>query len=79
MLVHILQQKVTGPTGSSADWVLCSEELTSKFNSHTKAIIINNPSNPLGKVSSLHLLSEFNVILSKYSLPNGDVFHLLRT
>ncbi|XP_053474570.1 kynurenine--oxoglutarate transaminase 1-like isoform X1 [Ictalurus furcatus] len=48
--VPLKPQKVTGPTGSSADWVLCSEELTSKFNSHTKAIIINNPSNPLGKV-----------------------------
>ncbi|XP_017316000.1 kynurenine--oxoglutarate transaminase 1 isoform X1 [Ictalurus punctatus] len=42
--------KVTCPTLSSADWVLCPEELASKFTSHTKAIIINSPSNPLGKV-----------------------------
>lgn len=58
-LVNILQQKVTGPAMSSADWVLCPDELASKFNSRTKAIIINNPNNPLGKVSSgyryLHL------------------------
>ncbi|KAK3509477.1 hypothetical protein QTP70_035120 [Hemibagrus guttatus] len=48
--VPLRPRKVTGPTVSSADWVLCSEELTSKFNSRTKAIIINNPSNPLGRV-----------------------------
>ncbi|GAA6103410.1 kynurenine--oxoglutarate transaminase 1-like, partial [Tachysurus ichikawai] len=48
--VPLKPQKVTGPTPSSADWVFSSEELTSKFNSQTKVIIINNPSNPLGKV-----------------------------
>ncbi|XP_036426326.1 kynurenine--oxoglutarate transaminase 3-like isoform X3 [Colossoma macropomum] len=35
---------------SSADWVLDQDELASKFNSKTKAIIINTPNNPLGKV-----------------------------
>ncbi|XP_027021178.1 kynurenine--oxoglutarate transaminase 1-like isoform X1 [Tachysurus fulvidraco] len=48
--VPLKPRKVTGPTVSSADWVFSSEELTSKFNSKTKVIIINNPSNPLGKV-----------------------------
>ncbi|XP_062853390.1 kynurenine--oxoglutarate transaminase 3-like [Trichomycterus rosablanca] len=37
---------------SSADWFLDQEELASKFNSKTKAIIINTPNNPLGKVFS---------------------------
>lgn len=37
---------------SSADWVLDQDELASKFNSKTKAIIINNPNNPIGKVFS---------------------------
>lgn len=58
MLVCILQPKIIGPTLSSADWVLCPEDLASKFTSHTKAIIINNPNNPLGKVSSAHLPPE---------------------
>merc|ERR1719273_1564031 len=35
---------------SSADWKLDMEELKSKFTSKTKAIIYNNPNNPLGKV-----------------------------
>ncbi|XP_030639633.1 kynurenine--oxoglutarate transaminase 1 [Chanos chanos] len=35
---------------SSADWVLSPEELASKFTPRTKAIVINTPNNPLGKV-----------------------------
>merc|ERR1719411_1479978 len=35
---------------TSADWKLDMEELKSKFSSKTKAIIYNNPNNPLGKV-----------------------------
>ncbi|XP_699860.2 kynurenine--oxoglutarate transaminase 3 [Danio rerio] len=48
-----LRLKSTATTGiSSADWVLDQEELASKFNSKTKAIIINTPNNPIGKVFS---------------------------
>ncbi|XP_062290016.1 kynurenine--oxoglutarate transaminase 1 [Scomber scombrus] len=35
---------------SSGDWVLSAEELGSKFTPRTKAIVINTPNNPLGKV-----------------------------
>ena len=38
---------------SSEDWVLDPGELSSKFNNKTKAIIVNTPHNPLGKVSLL--------------------------
>ncbi|KAF2884167.1 hypothetical protein ILUMI_21994 [Ignelater luminosus] len=34
----------------SSDWTLNPEELENAFNSRTKAIIINTPNNPLGKV-----------------------------
>ncbi|XP_051996596.1 kynurenine--oxoglutarate transaminase 3 [Xyrauchen texanus] len=48
-----LRLKSTGTTTiSSADWVLDQEELASKFNSKTKAIIINTPNNPIGKIFS---------------------------
>ncbi|XP_062410515.1 kynurenine--oxoglutarate transaminase 1 isoform X1 [Sardina pilchardus] len=40
----------SGQALSSADWVLSPEELASKFNPRTKAIMINTPNNPLGKV-----------------------------
>uniref|UniRef100_A0A8C3A681 Kynurenine aminotransferase 1 n=2 Tax=Cyclopterus lumpus TaxID=8103 RepID=A0A8C3A681_CYCLU len=35
---------------SSGDWVLSPEELASKFTPRTKAVVINTPNNPLGKV-----------------------------
>uniref|UniRef100_A0A8C2D642 Kynurenine aminotransferase 1 n=1 Tax=Cyprinus carpio TaxID=7962 RepID=A0A8C2D642_CYPCA len=44
------QLKGCGPVLSSADWVLSPEELASKFSPRTKAIVINTPNNPLGKV-----------------------------
>ncbi|KAM4022558.1 kynurenine--oxoglutarate transaminase 3 isoform 2-T2 [Anomaloglossus baeobatrachus] len=37
-------------TLSSGDWTLDPEELASKFSPRTKAIIINTPNNPIGKV-----------------------------
>ncbi|KAM4720722.1 kynurenine--oxoglutarate transaminase 3 isoform 2-T2 [Rhinophrynus dorsalis] len=39
-----------GSTISSADWTLDPDELASKFNTRTKAIILNTPNNPIGKV-----------------------------
>ncbi|TNN68139.1 Kynurenine--oxoglutarate transaminase 1 [Liparis tanakae] len=46
-----LRPKVEGSgVLSSGDWVLCAEELASKFTPRTKVIIINTPNNPLGKV-----------------------------
>lgn len=41
---------VSGKIPSSADWVLDEQELESAFNNKTKAIILNTPNNPLGKV-----------------------------
>ncbi|XP_048055584.1 kynurenine--oxoglutarate transaminase 3 isoform X2 [Megalobrama amblycephala] len=48
-----LRLKSTATTSiSSADWVLDQDELASKFNSKTKAILINTPNNPIGKIFS---------------------------
>jgi len=41
---------------SSDDWKFDAAELASKFNRKTKAIIVNNPNNPLGKVSSPNVI-----------------------
>ncbi|WAR30342.1 KAT3-like protein [Mya arenaria] len=35
---------------TSHDWQLNTEEITKAFNKNTKAIILNNPNNPVGKV-----------------------------
>ncbi|XP_013889190.1 kynurenine--oxoglutarate transaminase 3 [Austrofundulus limnaeus] len=45
-----LRPKPGKKTVTSADWYLDPEELSGKFNSKTKAIIINTPNNPIGKV-----------------------------
>lgn len=45
-----LRPKKTEGVTSSADWVLDPVELASAFNDKTKAIIVNTPNNPLGKV-----------------------------
>uniref|UniRef100_V9KR71 Kynurenine--oxoglutarate transaminase 3 n=1 Tax=Callorhinchus milii TaxID=7868 RepID=V9KR71_CALMI len=41
---------------SSGDWALDPDELASKFNSRTKAIILNTPNNPLGKIFKMEEL-----------------------
>ncbi|XP_061654922.1 kynurenine--oxoglutarate transaminase 1-like isoform X4 [Phyllopteryx taeniolatus] len=45
-----LRPKAEGAVLSSGDWVLSTDELASKFTSRTKAVVINTPNNPLGKV-----------------------------
>lgn len=42
--------KSAGDPMTSADWKLDPAELASLFNAKTKAIIYNNPNNPLGKI-----------------------------
>jgi aspartate/methionine/tyrosine aminotransferase len=54
----MVPQTTSGPVTSSADWKLDSAELAALFNSKTKAIIVNNPHNPLGKVFSRQELEE---------------------
>ncbi|KAA0717148.1 Kynurenine--oxoglutarate transaminase 1 [Triplophysa tibetana] len=48
--VPLKPREGSGPAKSSAEWVLSPEELKSKFTPRTKAIVINTPNNPLGKV-----------------------------
>lgn len=49
---YLLLQSPTrdGELDSCSDWQLDPVELASKFTSRTKALILNTPSNPLGKV-----------------------------
>ncbi|NXT77856.1 KAT1 transaminase, partial [Zapornia atra] len=47
-----LKDPKDGKLMSSADWQLDPTELASKFSDRTKAIVLNSPNNPLGKVFS---------------------------
>ncbi|KAK4293330.1 hypothetical protein Pmani_033965 [Petrolisthes manimaculis] len=49
VFVPLRPRKTTGVT-SSEDWVFDTEELANAFSDKTKAIIVNTPNNPLGKV-----------------------------
>jgi kynurenine--oxoglutarate transaminase/cysteine-S-conjugate beta-lyase/glutamine--phenylpyruvate transaminase len=42
----------SGEISSSADWKWDDAELEAAFNSKTRAILINSPNNPLGRVNS---------------------------
>uniref|UniRef100_A0A1A8EN64 Cysteine conjugate-beta lyase, cytoplasmic (Glutamine transaminase K, kyneurenine aminotransferase) n=2 Tax=Nothobranchius korthausae TaxID=1143690 RepID=A0A1A8EN64_9TELE len=53
---------------SSGDWVLSAEELTSKITPRTKAIVINTPNNPLGKVYQLEELQMIADLCVKHDL-----------
>ena len=53
---------------SSADWVLNSQELESMFNCKTKAIIFNNPNNPLGKVYQRHEIETIANLCMKHNV-----------
>jgi aspartate/methionine/tyrosine aminotransferase len=44
--------KLRPPTEPGAEWTFDEQELRSAFHSHTKAIIVNTPNNPTGKVFS---------------------------
>ena len=55
---------------SSGDWKLDPTELKEIFTSKTKAIIFNNPNNPLGKVifSSIIELAELSQVRERPAL-----------
>uniref|UniRef100_A0A671W2M6 Kynurenine--oxoglutarate transaminase 3 n=1 Tax=Sparus aurata TaxID=8175 RepID=A0A671W2M6_SPAAU len=48
--VPLRPKAASGAVLSSGDWVLSAEELASKFTPRTKAVVINTPNNPIGKV-----------------------------
>ncbi|XP_078282201.1 kynurenine--oxoglutarate transaminase 3-like isoform X3 [Rhinoraja longicauda] len=50
VFISLHPKPVFGRLMTSADWVLDPVELANKFNKRTKAIVINTPNNPLGKV-----------------------------
>jgi len=70
-----------GKTMSSSDWKLNSEELNSLFNAKTKAILFNNPNNPLGKVYTRDEMEEIANLCKKHNvlMISDDVYeHMVR-
>ncbi|KAI0235356.1 Kynurenine--oxoglutarate transaminase 3, partial [Lamellibrachia satsuma] len=63
-----VSKQVTGDSLSSADWKLDPEELASKFTEKTKAIFLNNPNNPVGKVYTLSELQMVAELCKKHDV-----------
>ncbi|KAJ8921801.1 hypothetical protein NQ315_008430 [Exocentrus adspersus] len=57
----------TDGLASSADWTFDRNELENLFNSKTKAIILNTPNNPLGKVFDLSELTLIADLCKKWN------------
>ncbi|XP_036992413.2 kynurenine--oxoglutarate transaminase 3 isoform X2 [Artibeus jamaicensis] len=66
VFVSLRSTPVDGKKWSSSDWTLDPEELASKFNSKTKAIILNSPHNPFGKVYTKEELQVIADLCIKY-------------
>lgn len=58
----------TKPSTSSAEWVLDMDHFSSLFNSKTKAIILNTPNNPLGKMFSRQELTAIAELCKKHDV-----------
>lgn len=63
-----LKPKKTEGVVTSADWVLDEVEFEKMFNKKTKAIIINSPHNPLGKVFDKSELEKIAELCKKWNV-----------
>jgi hypothetical protein len=72
----LLQASLKGKAMSSADWKLDSAALESLFNPKTKAVLFNNPNNPLGKVYTRQEIEEIADLCKKHNvlLISDDVY-----
>ncbi|XP_060058280.1 kynurenine--oxoglutarate transaminase 3 isoform X2 [Erinaceus europaeus] len=66
VFIPLRSKPVNGKRWSSSDWTLDPQELESKFNPKTKAIILNTPHNPFGKVYTKEELQVIADLCIKY-------------
>ncbi|ENN81018.1 hypothetical protein YQE_02572, partial [Dendroctonus ponderosae] len=66
--IALKPKSTDGTTLSSSDFVLDKTELESLFNQKTKAIILNTPNNPLGKVFTLEELTLIANLCKKHNV-----------
>ncbi|XP_075792556.1 kynurenine--oxoglutarate transaminase 3 isoform X3 [Pelodiscus sinensis] len=66
VFIPLRNKTAIGNSESSADWILDPTELARKFNSRTKAIILNTPHNPIGKVFTKEELQVIADLCIKY-------------
>jgi aminotransferase len=72
--------KLHPPTSASGEWTFDEQELRSVFHSHTKAIILNTPNNPTGKVfteAELKLIRDLCVEFGVLAITDEIYEHIL--
>ena len=52
----------------AADWTPDIEDIRSRINSHTRAIVVINPNNPTGAVYPLHVLEQIHALAAEHGL-----------
>jgi aspartate/methionine/tyrosine aminotransferase len=68
------------PSGTSAEWTFDRNELAAAFGPHTKAIILNTPNNPTGKVftrEELEFIRDLCVRWNAYCVTDEIYEHIL--
>jgi len=66
--VRLRQPASTGAPASSADWSFDPDELAAAFSNRTRAIIINTPNNPTGKVFTRAELTEIARLCQRWDV-----------
>ncbi|ERE88111.1 kynurenine--oxoglutarate transaminase 3-like protein [Cricetulus griseus] len=66
VFIPLRSKPTDGMKWSSSDWTFNPQELESKFSSKTKAIILNTPHNPIGKVYTREELKVIADLCIKY-------------
>jgi len=72
--------KLRPPAEGTGEWTFDPQELRSAFNPHTKAIILNTPNNPTGKVftqSELELIRDLCVEFDALAITDEIYEHIL--
>jgi aspartate/methionine/tyrosine aminotransferase len=72
--------KLRPPTGEGGEWTFDERELRAAFHEHTKAIIINTPNNPTGKVfarAELDLIRDLCVEFDVLAIADEIYEHIL--
>jgi aminotransferase len=67
-LIHVLGGKTQTVTARGANWTIDFDEVRAKINANTKAMVINTPSNPCGKVWTQAELQEALAIAQEHDL-----------
>jgi len=72
--------KLRPPTSDAGEWTFDEEELRSAFSRHTKAVILNTPNNPTGKVftrAELELIRDLCVEFDVLAITDEIYEHIL--